>query len=322
MEVHVKTNKVNIVFDMSKYDLFRLCEARYNYRHNILIGKPGKDERLDRGQVIHAGQEVYYQALKDHLPYDRAVNMALSKIREAGVISTDLDNDVINRIIDVMEEYYDFWQIADQSIVINEVEQPFIYLLFENDEVRLYLAGKIDLVVSDNKYENEPWDHKSYDRSYEVGRMSNQFKNYATALQSNYLTVNMIGMQKTLKAHEKFKRVRLSFDPLMLDEWKQNVIDVLMNSYLTCVAENKWPMNETSCDKYHRRCEYYGICDSSGLPAKNWKINSDYIPVEPWDVTKAMMKSSEIIEDVRKQREQAANAETTEDEARSQTEEA
>lgn len=312
MDIIIPSGKANIVFDMSKYDLFRLCEARYNYRHNLLIGKPGKDERLDRGTVIHVGQETYYEALKAHKTYEEAVSLALSAIRRVGVISTDLDNTAIERIIDVMEEYYDYWQVADQGIVIVEVEQPFMYQIFENDDVRLFLAGKIDLVCSDNIYENEPWDHKSYDRSYEVGRMPNQFKNYALALTSNFLTINLIGMQKTLKPHEKFKRPRLSYDPLILQEWKENVINVLMTNYVTCVTENRWPMNETSCDKYHRRCEYYEICDASGKPAKNWKINSDYISVEPWDVTKAMMKSSEIAEDARKQREKAANAENNE----------
>lgn len=71
--------KPNVVFDMSKYDLFRLCEARYNYRHNVLIGKPGKPQQMERGTLCHVGNEVYYQALKDHIPYDQAVNMSLSK---------------------------------------------------------------------------------------------------------------------------------------------------------------------------------------------------------------------------------------------------
>ena len=303
-------SKVNIVFDMSKYDLFRLCEARYNYRHNLNIGLPGKPEQMERGSLCHVGNEVYYQALKDRIPYDQAVNMALSKIREAGVVATDLDNEIINRCIDVMEEYYDYWRIADQGFVINEVEQPFMFELFSNDDVRIFLAGKIDLVTSDNRYENEPMDHKTYDRTYEVGRMNNQFKCYCTATKSNYLTVNKIGFQKTLKPHQKFVRTKLTFDPLILEEWKQNVITALMNNYLSCVAEDKWPMNETSCEKYNRRCEFYEICDSSGLPAKNYKINSNYIKLEPWDVTKVMKKSSQTIEDEKKKRNEAENAET------------
>lgn len=311
--------KVNIVFDMSKYDLFLLCEARYNYRHNLNIGLPGKAPQMERGSLCHVGNEIYYQALKDGKGYDAAVGMSLSKIREAGVISTDLDNDVINRCIDVMEEYYDYWRIADQGFEIQAVEQPFMFQIYEDDNVRIYLAGKIDLVTSDNKYENEPVDHKTYDRTYEVGRMNNQFKCYALATGSNYLTVNKIGFQKTLKPHEKYIRTRLTFDPLYLEEWKQNVINKILNHYLNCVANNSWPMNETSCEKYNRRCEFYDICDSSGLPAKNWKINRDYIQVEPWDVTRVMRKSSETIEDIKKQREKAINGEETN--AHSQTEE-
>lgn len=303
-------SKVNIVFDMSKYDLFLLCEARFNYRHNLNIGLPGKNQALDRGQLVHAANEIYYQALKDKKPFAEASNMALSKIREVGVISTDLDNDMINRVIDVMEEYYDYWQIADQSFVIEAVEQPFLEELYSDDDVRIFVAGKIDLVFSDNRYQNEPLDHKSYDRSYEVGRMSNQFKCYSYVLKNNYLTVNKIGFQKTLKPHQKFIRTKISFDPLIHEEWKQNVITVLMNKYLTCVAENKWPMNETSCEKFNRRCEFYEICDASGLPAKNYKINANYIKLEPWDVTRAMKKSSQVIEEEKKKREENAEEES------------
>lgn len=302
---------------MSKYDLFRLCEARYNYRHNILISKPGKPQQMERGSLCHIGNEIYYQGLKDGKGYQDSANMALSKIREAGVTSTDLDNDVINRCIDVMEEYYDYWRIADQGFTIIEVEQPFMFELFSNDDVRIFLTGKIDLVTSDNRYENEPMDHKTYDRSYEIGRMVNQFKCYAIACKSNYLTVNKIGFQKTLKPHEKFLRPKLTFDPLILEEWKQNVITTLMNNYLNCVAENKWPMNETSCEKFNRRCEFYEICDSSGIEAKNWKINSNYVKIEPWDVTKVMKKSSQVVEEEKLKRE---NVDGEANESHTQTE--
>jgi len=301
----------NIVFDMSKYDLFRLCEKRFNYRHNLNIGLPGKSIPLDRGSLVHVAAETYYQALKDKHTLAEAATMALSKIRVAAVVSTDLDSEVVNRIIDVMEEYFDYWQTQDQNLIINEVEQPFMYELFANDDVAIFLAGKIDLIVSDNRYTEEPWDHKSYDRSYEVGRMSNQFKNYCVFTKSNFLTVNKIGFQKTLKPHEKFIRTRLTFDPLILEEWKQNVTNVLMTNYLACVAEDKWPMNETSCDKFNRKCEFYEICDSSGLPAKNYKINSNYVKIEPWDVTRVMKRSSQIIEEDKEKREQANDGKET-----------
>ena len=289
-----KMSKVNIVLDMSQYDTFRLCEARYNYRYNLNISLPNKASQLDRGTLVHLAAELYYDGLKNGSSYKDASVTALSKIREAGVTTTELDPEDIARVVDVMEEYFDYWQVADQNLRIKAVEQPFIYVLHEDDEVRIHLAGKIDLIYDDDKYTNLPLDHKSYDRDFEILRMNNQFRNYCCAVGSNYLVVNRIGFQKTLKPHEKFKRVPLSYDDIYLQQWKDNVIRSIMH-YLQCAAENQWPMNETSCDKYHRKCEYYQICDSSGIEAKNWKINSNYITVDPWDVSKVLRKASEVL---------------------------
>jgi hypothetical protein len=288
--------KVNIVMDTSMYDLFRLCECRYNYRYNLNKTLPAKTKSLDRGTVVHLACETYYQCLKDGAKYDYAVQSALMKVKEAGVIQTDLESEEITRIVSVMEEYFDFWRVEDQNFQIVSVEQPFLYVLYEDDDVRIHMAGKIDLIYSDNKYTNMPVDHKSFDRSYEVGRLGNQFKNYCRATGSYFLLVNKIGFQKTLKPHEKYLRVPVSYDPFILDDWRDNVVKVIFH-YLECAARNSWPMNETSCDKFNRRCEYYDVCDSSGQEAKLYKLNSNYITVEPWDVSKVLRKSSEVLKD-------------------------
>ncbi len=302
-------SKINIVLDASKYDMFRLCEARYNYSYNLNIRTAGsKAHQLDRGTLCHVGNEVYYEILKQGGRYEDGVGAALSKIKEAGVILTDLESDEIIEVVNVMEEYYDYWRTADQCFEIVEVEKPFMYLLHEDESIRIYMSGKIDLVVSDNKYKNLPYDHKSQDKFYEINRMSNQFKNYCVALESEQLIVNRIGFQKTFKPEQKFKRVPVSYDKIMLQEWKDNVVKVVMH-YVDCVADNSWPLNETSCDKYHRQCEYLPICDSSGLPAKNWKISTDYITVPEWDVTRSMRKASQMLEDAKLEKEKADDSE-------------
>lgn len=301
--------KVNIVMDASQYDLFRLCEARYDMRYNMNKTFPIKAQQLDRGSVVHVGNEVYYEALKNGEKYQDASVAALSKIREAGVTLSDLEPEVISRCVDVMEEYYDYWRVEDQNLRIHAVEQPFLYVLYEDDEVRMHMAGKIDLLYGDDKHENMPMDHKTHDRESEVLRMSNQFKNYVNAVKSNFLVVNRIGFQKTLKAHEKFKRPMLSYDDLLLEQWRENTVKVIFH-YLRCAAENSWPMNETSCDKYHRRCEYYDVCDSSGKEAKDYKLRANYITVDPWDVSKVLRKASQVLKD-----EQDAKAQSQTEEA-------
>ncbi len=292
-------SKINIVLDTSQYDTFRLCEQRFNYRYNLNKTLPIKAKALDRGTLVHVACETYYESLKSGAKYEYAVNSALMKVKEAGVVSSDLEPEEIERITNVMEEYFDFWRVSDQNIEIVAVEQPFLYLLHEDDNIRIHMAGKIDLIYNDNKYTNMPLDHKSFDWSYEVGRMGNQFKNYCTATKSNFLIVDKIGFQKTLKPQDKYLRVPISMDRMILEAWKDNVVRVMYH-YIDCAADNVWPLNETSCDKFNRKCEYYEVCDSSGQEAKDFKLMNNYITIEPWDVSKVLRKSSKALEEAKK----------------------
>lgn len=285
--------KPNIVMDISQYDTFRMCERKYfnRYRRNLHPLEQAKP--LDRGTLVHLACETYYEDIQEGIHYQDAVNRALSAVRTAS-IDCDLEIDEILRVIEVMEEYFDHWRVADQRFQIVEVEKPILYLLHEAEDWRFYLSGKIDLIITDNQYTNLPIDHKSYDRAYPTSRMPNQFKNYVNALNSNYLVVNKIGFQKTLPAHEKFLRVPLSFDHLYLDTWKNNVIRV-MEHYMYCLATDYWPTNETSCDKFNRKCEYLEVCDSSGEQAAEYKMMTMFKQGEPWDVTKVLKKTSEQV---------------------------
>jgi PD-(D/E)XK nuclease superfamily len=297
--------KLNIAIDASQLDMFILCAERYNIRYRQNRVTPVKAHQLDRGSVVHVGCEIYYRALKDGSNYQDAVTAALSKVREAAVVSSDLEPEETNRVVEVMEEYFDYWRVADQNFRIDAVEQPFIYLLYEDDEMTINLAGKIDMIVSDDKYSKVPYDHKSYDRRGEVLRMTNQFQNYAVVTNSNYLFVNRIGFQSSVPPHDKFMRVPLSYDPYYLEQWRQNTIKIIKHQYLEFLVENVWPMNYTSCDKYNRRCEYYEVCDSSGMEAKLYKLERNYVVTDAWDVSKALRSASQILEDTKKDREKA-----------------
>jgi hypothetical protein len=295
MEI-IKPAKVNVVMDASQYDMFLLCPYRYHNRYKLNKQAPTKNAALDRGTVVHVANEIYYQCLKDGAKYDYAVGAALLKMKEAFVMESDLDNAEAQPLIDTMEEYFDYWRVEDQNLEIQGVEEPFMYLLFEDDDIRIYMTGKIDLRVNTKGYTNLPYDHKTFSRSSPVNQMSNQFKNYCTAANSNYLIVNRIGLQKTLKPHDKYLRTPISYDHLILEAWRDNVIRNIMY-YLQCAADNVWPTNETSCDKYNRLCEYYEVCMSSGIESKVFKLENNFITTDPWDVTKVLKKSSEMLKD-------------------------
>ena len=291
-------SKVIIVMDMSMYDMFLLCPQRFKNRYKLNLDSPVKNDNLDRGLLIHLACETYYESLKSGAKYEYAASSALMKLKAAFVSESNLDDAEARQIFDTMEEYFEYWRIADQGFEILGVEEPFIYLLHEDDEVRIHLTGKIDLRIKDNQYDNLPYDHKSHKRNSLVNELSNQFKNYCVATKSNYLIVNKIGLQKTLKPHEKFLRVPLSYDHLIFESWKKNVIANIF-TYLRCEAENSWPMNETSCDKFNRLCEYHEVCKSSGDEAKLYKLKNNFIQIEPWDVTKALRKTSKVVEEMK-----------------------
>lgn len=293
------SDKLSIVLDASMYDMFRLCEQRFDYRYNLnLIQRPsgfGKSTTspLDKGNMIHAGCESYYESLRLGTDYSTAVGIAEISMRSSAAVN-DFDDDDIRIVLDTMEEYFDYWRFEDQLLTINAVEQPFMYLLYEDEDIKIFMSGKIDILFSKDSYINAPMDHKSFSRSGPVNDMSNQFKNYCNFTKSNILMVNRIGLQKTLKPHEKFLRVPVSYDYLILEQWKVNVVKVC-KYYVSCAVNESWSMNETSCDKFNRKCDYLELCRSSGAEAIRFKIENNFVKTEPWDVTKVFEKTSETI---------------------------
>jgi len=292
-----ENNKVNVVLDASKIDLFETCPARYNFRHNYnkVLPITQKSRSLDIGALAHSGLAVYYRMLKDGQPFSQRMEACKMKIGEmsSDPLQSNVDDDDISLIINTIEQNLDYWRPEDENCLeILEVEQPFAYLLFEDETIRIIISGQIDLLVNyhgigqNASYDRLPIDHKTFSRSSPVLRKSNQFINYCNVVGSNYLVVNRIGLQKSLQYNERFLRIPLSYDPVYIEDWKNNLTKMLLTEYLTCVGENYWPEKPTSCNKFNRLCEYYTICDSSGQDSKDFKLNSEYVTGEPWDVTK------------------------------------
>lgn len=293
----ILTPKVNIVLDASKIDLFETCPARYHFRHNLNKTLPliHKAKALDLGTLAHEGLGVYFALLGEGADYSTRMEACLMKIRELSS-NPDQSNsspDEVDTILSAVEQSCDYWRAEDEnSLEVLAVEQPFAYELFSDDTVRIIISGKIDLLVNfkgigrNASYERLPMDHKTFSRESMLLRKSNQFINYCSAVESNYIVINRIGLQKTKSPEEKFKRLPLSYDPIYIKNWKDNLTAMLLNEYLTAVATERWVEKPTSCNKFNRLCEYYPICDSSGQDSKDNKLENEYITSDVWDVTK------------------------------------
>ena len=303
IEIVQENSKTNIVMDMSMFDLFCLCPEKYNIRHNKLKAPTieQKSNSLDTGSVLHEGYEVYYRLLGEGQHFNDRVHAAIKRmdVFTSDIENSNLEPDEVAKIKLTAMENLEYWRFEDESLEILAVEQPFAYELFSDDFIRIIITGKIDLLVNkpgiggSSEYKNLPIDHKTFSRDFPVYRLSNQFLNYVCATESNYLLVNRVGLQKSLKSDQKFKRLPLSYDPLIKEDWKKNVKDIILRNYLECVASQTWPMNFTSCLKFNRLCEYYEICDTSGQEAKLYKLESDFATVSPWDVTAKFSKRGE-----------------------------
>jgi len=289
--VSAEMAKPNIVLDATMLDTFQSCPYKFWCRFVRNKGPQEKAKALDRGSVGHMALEGYYKALQLGCDYSECIQAMRSSFAEA-MMQSELDDETethLNRSLHQVVEYY---RTADKQFEIVAVEQPFMYKLTETEDVNIFMTGKIDLLVNDEKYTNLPIDHKFRERDSKLAdrRLNTQFINYANAVGSNFLIVNKVGLQKTLSESERFKRTPLSFDPVYKQQWIDEVVIPAATLYLECCATDKWPLNLTSCDKFNRLCEYYEICDSSGQDSKVFKLEANFIDVPAWDVTDVMTK--------------------------------
>lgn len=290
------SSPIDVVLDATMLDTFLLCPAKFNYRFNLNKSAYEKPAPLDRGDLIHKGFEPYYLGLQAKKDFDECMNDAKVGI-DLAATESDLEPDEISFLKKVMIENLTYWKARDVYFEILAVEKPFAYLLHEDEYVRITMIGKIDLLINEGSYTSVPMDHKTFSKEYNlkmsdgtmtsVLRKTNQFQNYAYAMSSNYIFVNRIGLQTSYPPEKKYKRVPLSYDPMFLQQWKQNVIKWVY-FYVECASENSWPLNDTSCDKFFRLCEYYDICNTSGNEGKTYKLTANFKNTDKWDVAKSL----------------------------------
>ena len=277
---------IDICLDATMLDTFVSCPAKFNMRFNMNKTSKEKAPPLDRGDLAHKGLEPYYKELQKGTDFNNALEAAVNGFNLAS-IDSDLEPSEVTTVRKAMIENLTYWKNEDTSLEILAVEESFAYELFVDDKIRITMMGKIDLLYNDRKLGIIPLDHKTYQVTRPLHRKTNQFCNYTYATGRDYLMVNRIGLQTSLPLEKKHKRIPLSYDSLFLEQWKQNTIKWCY-LYALSAADNSWPMNDTSCDKYNRLCEYYPICDSSGIEAKLYKLNVDFKTSERWDVAKSL----------------------------------
>lgn len=284
-----------IVMDSQVLTTFQECPEKFRLTFLENIRPTHPSEPLVKGDVLHTCLEAYYKLLKAGLEkgedrttiHDLAVESAILEGRAKAALN-GIDLGDAEEVIKTTVEYLEFYKFDD--IIPLAIEEPFILNLYENQEdgLRVLYAGKIDLVATATRYNMEPvpFDNKSSGRNNTPSGRSNQFFGYTYALDSSLLVVNKIGFQKTLQPRERFKRHPLPYPKEYRERWVRNTIKTAYR-LAWCLDNDEWEEIIASCDKYSG-CTYKAICESVTPEAKEWKIQSEYIIGERWDVTKVL----------------------------------
>lgn len=257
------SEKKIVVIDSQILNTVQECSRKADYSFNKSLEPIVKPDYFEKGDLLHQMLAQYYKLRKhrnswstNHKTHADIVEICI-KVGRLAAIKMSLDIDTVEEVIDTFTQYCthrvnDGW---DQILFVEEVAAKILY---ESDNLIILYQGKLDLGISIQNCPILPVDHKSSSRRGKPSYHSNQFKGYCWLLGVNNIFINKIGFQRTLKPEEKFERHLMSYDPEVLEEWRQNSIYWILK-YLRESEEGHFPPNYTSCDKYSG-CVFSNVC--------------------------------------------------------------
>lgn len=278
--------KKTLFIDSQILSTIMLCPKMTELRFVRNLGTEQKPEPFERGDLLHKVFAKYYTEIKEGVSRPFASSHALQFGREFA-IQSQLDDIDVNDILYQCSEYFLYYH--DESWHPIAVEQPFSFVLYEDDDLKIIYGGIIDLVVELENDPIMPVDHKSQKKRYDISDLSNQFMGYCTALGVNNININKVGFQKTLKPNERFTRQRMSYSDERLHEWKIKVAVPWARQLIFHEETGMWPMNWTSCDKYSG-CFYKNYICRASPDVREYNIERHFVIQEPWNPTAPLEK--------------------------------
>jgi len=274
-------DKVVVKLDSQIANAIDLCAERYRLEH-VLNRRPiKKGEALERGGVMHSMMGHYYRGKMEGRTVKGEHNKLIDECvligrQEASMARFDLqqfeEEDLYTFKENILHHQYDGWEILS-------VEEPFTRVLFDSEDLMILWEGIIDLRIRDAKGVGGVVDHKTEARKSTPFVLSNQFQGYSWAFDSQVI-INKIGFQKTLENRERYRRIYITHEPALLEEWRQDIIRGVRRA-IEWHRVDYFPRNRTSCDKYSG-CIFQQVCKAH--PAvREYKLQAYYIQDKAWD---------------------------------------
>lgn len=271
-----------IKFSPSSLNNLQACAYKHYLGVELGLMAPEKGENLEEGDLIHRLYESYNiqrradpNLVLSTEDYNRAVEKAIESTEEYSA-SMGLLPEEIDTVIYQFKEHSKFHRFNGEKVL--EVEQPFLVKMHEDEELGIYLEGKIDVIVEFPNFGICVKDYKKVQQAKYPSPLMNQFTAYSAVTELPYVLVDTIGFQKSYEPEKRFKYYPLYYTKYMIEEWWNDTI-WWGKMYAYHLEEWTWPRNRTSCDKYGG-CLFGPICNAYSEEGAKAVINSAYVKKE------------------------------------------
>jgi hypothetical protein len=268
------------------------CPFKYKLNFlDSLVPREGLSIWIRRGVIIHNALLEYWKVRLVADDYQEAVKKCLNRAKEDFAKDLEFEPDFKLESLQTLLQFLQ--HIQSYSWIPLAAEKHFRKLVYEDATLRLriFLTGRIDLIVRTPQLPVIPIDLKTETERWFHSQMSNQFRIYCIATDTNLLWVQRVGFQKTLKPEDKFAIESIPFDPDILDEWKNNTLVYWVKQLIVAHEDSYFPMNTTNCIHGHFKCqfsdgnEHRGICNVSRV-IRQQKLERYFVKTERWDPSK------------------------------------
>ena len=263
-----ETKWTNIQIDSQVLSTLMDCPCKVDYkfnRHLVPIG--GVSKSIQKGQLAHIGARVFWQSRIENDEWQVSTVKALSEAKRESIKFENLEADDALDCYNNLLQFFDFQRSSNWMPLATE--KHFKFLAFEDESIylRIYLTGRIDLIMRSPQVAIFPIDLKSESERWFYSSLSNQFRIYALACKVNRLGVQRFGFQKTLEPQDKFKMEVITWDPEVLEEFRTITLPYWCKQYLIYNEEGYWPRNHSSCIHGHFACEFSDKYNNGGICA-------------------------------------------------------
>jgi PD-(D/E)XK nuclease superfamily len=281
VNVEGNPDKIIIALDATQLDAMQDCLYKFDLRHGEnrpeeqrYIEPMELNQGIKKGKLFHDFMEYYYKARRDGEGVGKARADAVTTNRPRFHLS-GLEEDQIKEVVMAFILYTENY--GNELFTILDVERPFSVTLHEDDNLAIIWEGICDLrVLIQSIEEKQTIDHKTGSRKNYYDEQTNQFLGYSFASGDKVVVINEIVFTKT----PSFNRQPLSFNSLMIERWRESVIDTV-REYLLYRELNHFPRRIRSCNlKYP--CVFNKWCKADE-DTQRWLLKTDYKAGKPWD---------------------------------------